>query len=269
MKPYIEMLKDNCYSGKTWVIMGSGPSLLDHTGSIVWAEEQGRDDLVFLAINGALRFMNPDIFFTEDRHGDMDWYEGCEKIEDKPNLVTHPMCDPSVLNYEWKDRFYFTDLATNDESESFSRLGWLEAGKVAMSQAMDLAVRCGAKKIILIGADHALREDGVNHFYDKPTNPDLAQMLHSGWVCVEGIDGKPCYINGQYYHTACLIEGFARVIEEEAGVPVFNCSGRGIVKDHVRLASFQEAVEWKFPVEELNDASRRNDQQTETEAVLH
>ena len=229
MKPYADLLAKNDWKGKAWVICGSGPSLQIEGHRHIRMTNPDTETVVWTAINGALRFMCPHIFFALDRHCDPRWWTGSQDCSEefRPHLVAAPMVDARILDANWKSRHYFYTTSTNCETEEFLNLGWLESCKVTIFSAMDFAARAGAERIILLGADCMVGADGKQHWYSPRTDP--RPLMRQGFVCVEGLNGSKGWVDHEYYHTATILEAGAQVIETEKRIPVFNASERGLL----------------------------------------
>jgi len=171
--------------GETIIIAAAGPTLAKH---YEWIRQQQEKHLL-IAVDAALRPLhkagiNPDIVVTIDGHpkliytffNDLD----LTPYEQRP-LIYFPIVHKNVLNLWPGPRFVaYADLPLYREYINKFPKGILFASGGVLHPATDLAIKMGATKVVLLGADYAFPN---NQTHVK--NCSVAQKREAGlnfWV---------------------------------------------------------------------------------------
>ena len=203
--------------GRTWIVCASGPSLSVEAMRHMSAFNLERPDLVWVAVDAALRFVSPHIFFFTGESGRERWWGTVREIEPslRPYLVTCEGSDKAALSVPWKDVYDFAGSATSTWAAS-------------VAQAIRFAAVSGAAKVVLLGVDCAYDEKGRGFFYD-PHSHGADVLSRRGAVAVLGIGGKTCHVNAAHWRAAELLAATAKAVGHEFGTIVLNASNHGIL----------------------------------------
>lgn len=153
--------------GKTVVVAGAGPTLADQ---YQWLTRE-RERFCLVAVDAALRSLIdagivPDILLTADTHVSLMslFFDGVDFSRlSETKLVYFPVVVPELLQawpgdclttYSWQD--YYQQLA------AVLPRGELHTSGSVIHPAVDLAVKMGARNIVLVGADFSFTK-GQTH----------------------------------------------------------------------------------------------------------
>lgn len=211
-------------AGQEIYVIGTGPSLEQHFERLLAVRERARRPL-FICVDTAYRPLRehgikPDLVVSIDqrisfRH--LPW-------EDSDNipLVYLPMSDPQVLK-AWKGARYAGYSASPVYAtlrRQFARAELYVGGSV-IHPAVDLAVKMGAGRITLFGADFAFPMNKTHAGWsDGDLGPGVNQAKH--WV----LDGNGLRVRTQLNFRSYLCE-LERYIAGHPEVRFFNSSRAG------------------------------------------
>ena len=219
----VAQLFGTCTDRQIYVI-GTGPTLESHFERLA-ALQQHADRALLICVDTAYRPLRergivPDLVVTIDqrigfRHLPFEQSDGIP-------LVYLPMSDPEVLR-AWKGKRYGGYSASPVYAqlrEQYPR-GLLHVGGSVIHPAVDLAVKMGATRITLFGADFAFPMNKTHAGWDDgELGPGVSQARH--WVR----DG-----NGQKVSTQLNFRGYLCVLERYIAahphVQFFNSSRAG------------------------------------------
>ncbi|RON65673.1 motility associated factor glycosyltransferase family protein [Pseudomonas fluorescens] len=205
-------------------VIGTGPTLESHFERLAAVQQQA-DRALLICVDTAYRPLRergivPDLVVTIDqrigfRHLPFEQSDGIP-------LVYLPMSDPEVLR-AWKGKRYGGYSASPVYAqlrEQYPR-GLLHVGGSVIHPAVDLAVKMGATRITLFGADFAFPMNKTHAGWDDgELGPGVSQARH--WVR----DG-----NGQKVSTQLNFRGYLCVLERYIAahphVQFFNSSRAG------------------------------------------
>ncbi|ABR36386.1 motility associated factor glycosyltransferase family protein [Clostridium beijerinckii] len=228
IKCVVNKLKD---SNKPYIIVCSGPSLDGELDRL----RENREKFNIIAVGSSLRaLMNkkikPDVIVIVDgSEAVRKQFIGYEKEE-------IPLCFLSrasrwAVNAYKGPKYMFNG---NDEDEITLRTG----GTVAIP-AMDIAVKCGTKKVILLGQDLAfIREK--SHIGDFEEIYGIKDDLKKNYLnkFVEGVDGKFVNTTEGYIRFKNKIE---LLISNYKNVQFINCS-KGVYIKGAKHLEFEELL---------------------------
>ena len=219
----VAQLFDTCVDRDVYVI-ATGPTLEEHFERLAKVRAQAQRPL-FICVDTAYRPLRehgvvPDLVVSIDqlisfRHLPFEHSEGIP-------LVYLPMSDPEVLR-AWKGKRYGGYSASPVYAalrEAYPR-GELHVGGSVIHPAVDLAVKMGARRITLFGADFAFPMNKTHAGWnDGELGPSVNQARH--WVR----DG-----HGQRVSTQLNFRGYLCVLERYIAahpqVEFFNSSRAG------------------------------------------
>jgi hypothetical protein len=232
-------------SGKTAVIIGTGPSLSDSLPEIA-NYAQKRDTHFVIGFNRAMRACDLDYFVTGDRCAQADWIT---RDPQETKLIAATSAAPHITrqfkNRYWGDNF----LYGIDHGFAPLRVGL----SITLCEAMFCAYKMGAHKILLYGCDFALAgafvEQGeqshfvlTKYYYDTP--PSTGLKIRRGIVpeqfAVRGVNGKLCFTNYELWSYAAYATAMCMMLQG-ANVEVENRSGSGILFWEGTVKDEQEA----------------------------
>lgn len=234
------------YYGKTWLLVGSGPSL-EYQADVLSCVKRNHPGVVVVAINDAMRCIGPSNihgFIALCWGSNPKWWsmEGLEGVD----LFTSFYTPIGILDSFDPERIYhfstpLLDRMTPYINEDIEKFGALDAGLTVSYSALHLAFRCKASKIILVGQDMAYTGQ-KNHAYE-PLSWDVAKTRNCR--VVRDINGNMAVTDDRMQQHVQLMWGAAYWCEK-AGVPVYNSSGQGILDlGRTRNIPLKEALETK------------------------
>lgn len=195
-------------SGEAVLVAGAGPTLADHYG---WIRQQS--DSYLIAVDTAVKPLLeegicPDVVVAIDpsHHEELALFAGLDftRLKQVP-MVYFPRVHPEVLQLWPGPR-----LAAYSSEQGYKRLaaeipkGKLYSSGTVFHPAVDLAVRTGARKIVLLGADFAY-PDGMSHVSGSAHSQSRTLRPGDPWVP----DGF-----GEKIATAANLRGFLRDLED-------------------------------------------------------
>jgi hypothetical protein len=212
------------YQGREVYVFGAGPSLELHFAQLRAVREQEPRPL-FISVDTAYRPLReqgitPDLVVSIDRRISVRHLPP----EDSDNipLVYLPMSDPQVL-VTWKGPRYVGYSASPVYTEMRQQIPRAElyVGGSVIHPAVDLAVKMGAGRITLFGADFAFPMDKTHAGWnDGDLGPGVSQARH--WV----LDGNGARVRTQLNFRSYLCE-LERYIAGHPRVSFFNSSRAG------------------------------------------
>lgn len=228
------------YPGSTFIIVGSGPGLL-RNGTLI----SRVPNVYTVALNAGLKYFRGregviDFYFSLDWKGDPTWLDGVDTTGIE--LLTSVTTPPALLDRFDKYGHFVGMTSTIDGeegvNEKFGHLGTLDAGLTGTYSAMHFAWRCGAKRIVLVGQDFAVRF-GLYH-WDEPLPWKVAneRKFHAA----EDADGTTLLTDYELKRNMSLIRAAAMWCRED-GVEVVNATEGGILDwNRKRLADVYEEI---------------------------
>lgn len=223
---------DGKAKGKTMVICGSGRSILKTAPKI----PRDRDDLIVVAINGALKAMPPgsvDIYFTLDWLSNPDWWRGIDMETTHPGIVgVLGLAAPGELATVFKERFYFPAnwmLADPEKAEEFVRHhGFLAECELATHSAMHLAYRMGCSRVILLGHDFACTAGEGGYYYHHDEVVTKAHSLNQEFKAILDMNDRMTVSTDNMIKNSNIVNATMQMMAED-GVECWNCSDDGIL----------------------------------------
>lgn len=195
-------------AGETVLVAGAGPTLADH---YEWLRQQEKSYLI--AVDTAVKPLMaagicPDAVVAIDpsHHAELALFAGLDfaRLQQVP-LVYFPRVHPEVLQLWPGPR-----LAAYSSEQGYQRLaaevpkGKLYSSGTVFHPAVDLAVRVGGRKIVLLGADFAY-PNGMSHVSGSSHAQPRAMRPGDPWV-QSG--------SGEKIATTANLRGFLRDLEE-------------------------------------------------------
>lgn len=173
-------------SGETIVVAAAGPTLVSH---YPWFMEK-KGNQILIAVDAALKPLVtagiiPDVVVTIDAHreGVLPFFEGIDHaLGASIQLVYFPIVHGDVLHL-WPGR-RLTAYSHSDVYKSVSQAnpkGILFSSGSVLHSALDLAVKIGASKVILLGADFSF-PDGKTHVAGSPVSREKQEGITHHWV---------------------------------------------------------------------------------------
>jgi len=179
----VEKLFGTCPGQEIYVI-GTGPSLESHFEQLAAVREQAQRPL-FICVDTAYRPLRkhgikPDFVVSIDQH--ISYRHLPFEESDGISLVYQPMSDPQVLK-AWKGKRYggYSASPIYDTLRRQHARAELYAGGSVIHPAVDLAVKMGASRITLFGADFAFPMNKTHAGWgDGDLGPGVSLARH--WV---------------------------------------------------------------------------------------
>lgn len=173
-------------SGETIVVAAAGPTLASR---YQWLRQQG-GKLTLIAVDAALKPLVeagiiPDVVVSIDAHrqGVLSFFQGIDqRLGASILLVYFPIVHGDVLRL-WPGK-RLTAYSHSDLYKSVSQAypkGILFSSGSVLHSALDLAVRMGASKVILLGADFSF-PDGKTHVTGSPVSRKNQEGIDHHWV---------------------------------------------------------------------------------------
>jgi len=199
----LSALKSKLASSATFVIAAAGPTLSDHYD---WLQQHA-DSIILIVVDAAVRplqevAIKPDIIVSIDQIANR-LFSGVTKefILGTP-LVYFPLLDNEFL-IQWPGP-RFASLSSgksfDDIAKRFNKTRLYSAGSV-IHPSIDLAVKLGANKVLLLGADfsllrHQTHVAQTNILSDKQvlTADETPHWVHNGYG-----EKVPTYLNFRGY----------------------------------------------------------------------
>jgi hypothetical protein len=220
-------------TGKTAVILGTGPSLTDSLPEIDNYAQQ-RDTHFLIGFNRAHRACDVDYFVAGDRCAQPAWIT---RETGDTVLIASTTAAPHI-NRKFKNR-YWGDTFQYGLDYGFAplRVGL----SITLCEAMFCAYKLGAHRVLLYGCDFALSgafvDEGeksryllAKYYFDTNSSVGLEirnNLVPQQWA-VRGIHGKLCFINYELSAYACYATVMCMILKN-ANVEVENRSGQGIL----------------------------------------
>lgn len=156
----------NCFTQKTALIIGAGPSLNSQLTEIY----ERRNDFVIFAAGSAIKALEKANvkadFYVEIDIRSSDHWENIDCSE--MNLIASPQISPGLASrfsqVFWCDvQSLETSFWKDDLLALCPDFAWIDGGSNTGSFATAAAVFCGSRKIVLSGIDLCLAADGSSH----------------------------------------------------------------------------------------------------------
>jgi hypothetical protein len=214
------------WQGYTFFIVGSGPGLVAN-GQFLKRHPLAK----IVTLNGALTFFrgrerDTDFYFSLDWLGKQSWLSEVDTTGIE--LISSVTTPPEILDRFAKYGHFVGMTSTCDGEEGinerYGHLGTLDAGLTGTYSAMHFAWRCGAKRIVLVGQDFAVRW-GLYH-WDEPLPWKTA--IERKFFAAPDVDGSTLLTDYQLERNASLIRAAAMWCHED-GVEVVNATEGGIL----------------------------------------
>ncbi len=226
-------LKSKLASSATFVIAAAGPTLSDHYN---WLKQHA-DNIILIVVDAAVKPLlkaeiKPDIIVSIDQIASR-LFAGITKECLVIPLVYFPLLDNEFLT-QWPGP-RFASLSSGKSFDGiakiFNKTRLYSAGSV-IHPSIDLAVKLGAKEILLLGADFALLRHQThvaqtNVLSDKPvlTAEQTPHWVHNGYG-----EKVPTYLNFRGY-----LRDLETYISHHSQVTFFNGSLAGAAIQGARL----------------------------------
>ena len=226
-------LKSKFASSATFVIAAAGPTLSDH---YKWLKQHG-DNIILIAVDAAVKPLlkaeiKPDIIVSIDQIASR-LFDGITKEFLVIPLVYFPLLDNEFLT-QWPGP-RFASLSSGKSFDGiakiFNKTRLYSAGSV-IHPSIDLAVKLGAKEVLLLGADFALLRQQThvaqtNVLSDKQvlTAEETPHWVHNGYG-----EKVPTYLNFRGY-----LRDLETYISHHSQVTFFNGSLVGAAIQGARL----------------------------------
>jgi len=185
------------WSNETAVVLASGPSL-----TAVDCEAVQCSDVIGLAVNATFR-MTPwaDVVYMGD-------------------LLAVRQYDAEVKRTMWQGHTRWTGCSLSKQQYGWNFMPGLSRGGNSGHQAIHLAAKFGARRILLLGLDMQAAPDGRRHWHPEHPKPLTQRSLWDEWKIKMGVLAKEL---------------------EKQGVSVVNCSRvsalecfpRGVLEDEL------------------------------------
>lgn len=225
----------------TVVLVAPGPS----SGGIERRLAGYRDIVDVMALNraGGIEGLNPEYFMALEAHGMAVWWE---KIDPKrTTLVCLPMLSAAAAE-KWKGENvlygWMPDCGDPKRHPEFEPLGCLTGAHSVTTVAIHALAVMGYKRILMVGVDLAVGDD-----VKIAPGPTGGRLLEAS-AYSDGTKLSQCYIKdfplfqvrtpfGLCWTTNDFMAQRECVstqmdIAWDAGIEVYNCSGRGILDNH-------------------------------------
>lgn len=210
-----DFIRQNSMISKEFVITASGPSLDDELELL----RKNRDRFIVFSAGSSLRsLMNkgikPDAVFIIDGkpivRNQLTGYEN----EDIPLCFLNTASKEAVKSYNGPKYMFFNDNSDNENN--------IVTGKTVAVAALYSAIKCGAKRIIMLGQDLAFigNKSHTNTFKETYKFEDNVKDMAKGKT-VEGVDGSLLYTTEGYLYFKHQIE---RLINRFSNIDYINCS---------------------------------------------
>ena len=208
-------------------VVASGPSL-EQQCHYLYQRQQQRDTPLLIAVDTAVKVLLehnvvPDIVITMD-HKIGPWHLPCAKLPPTTALVYFPLTHSQILTECCGPRYVAMSQSKLFDSvrSELSAASLFIHGSV-LHPAVDLAVKMGAKQLVLFGADFAFSANKTHAgWQDKMLGPGYASA--TDWVVNVQGEKVPTLRNLLTYRL-----GLERFIRAHASVQFFNASKAGAV----------------------------------------
>jgi len=204
-----------------------------------------RDAVDVMALNraGAIDGLNPDYFMALEAHGMAVWWEKIDPA--KTMLIALPMLSVGAAE-KWKGEnvlyAWMPDCGDPKQHPEYAPLGTLTGAHSVTTVAIHALAVLGYKRILMVGVDLAVGDD-----FKIADGAGGRRMLEAS-AYSDGTKISQCYIgafslfqvrtpNGPCWTTNDFMAQRECVslqmdIAWDAGIEVYNCSGRGILDNH-------------------------------------
>lgn len=219
--------------GKTCILCGCGPSLRDS-----WSEigiTRNHKGFFTLGINNAISMGEFDYYYIMDRRGSDKWYCGNRL---KTTLIASTSASVHGTRNRFKER-YWCEHFLSDDPTKFTSLN-LRMG-ITFCEAMFLAYKLGAKKILIYGSEFSIPLRHVNGgwlgsqwYCDTPADDGFSIRQHREAYPVRGIGGTPVGAIWEYLCYAAYTTTMA-IILTRGGVKVRNRTPLGLLWETWRM----------------------------------
>ncbi|WP_215396190.1 motility associated factor glycosyltransferase family protein [Rheinheimera oceanensis] len=235
----VQVLFNSLAADKDVYVIGAGPSLEQHYGFIRQAQQQANAPLL-ICVDTAVKALlaqdiRPDIIVSRDHKITLK-HLPCSSLTAASSLVYFPLANPELLQH-----FPGTRYIALSDSAVFNPVRKQLAAAVLFSHgsvihpAVDLAVKMGAKRVLLFGADFAFSHNKTHASWQNgalgPGYQAATEQVINGFG-----EKVPTLRNLLTYLT-----GLERYISKQPAVSFVNTSKAGAViagtQYHTELAS--------------------------------
>lgn len=225
-----ELINKFKLNNKTFIITASGPSL-DKELELL---RENREKFVIISVGSSLRSVmknniKPDIMvIIEGNEGVKNQLENYEN-ENIPLCFLSTASRRAVESYKGPKYMFFNGPNEDDLI--------INTGKTVAVAAIDIAIKCEAKEIVLLGQDLAFI-NGISHtetFQDMYGEDDLIKKSKDRKVL--GVCGNMLQTNEGYLYFKSQIE---RLIKDNSKINFINCSKGAVIKgaNHMDFKSY-------------------------------
>ncbi len=246
--PWIKDLS-GCAREKTAVIVSAGPSLDNDLAELKKAQGQLFIICVGTALKALLRQgISPDLVVVVDGHEKaLKQFENIEVPAGTYICAADFICNEIVEKF--RPRVFFFTSSANPFSHKLvpeqpfqSRI--YSGGSVAHS-AIDIALRMGFDKIVLLGQDLSFKDrkthaSGTMYDGDIVGNDDEETLVKKGFLWLKGNYQEKVLSNPSFYTFLASLE---RYIHMHPEVQFINCTSGGALIKGANLMKFNEALE--------------------------
>ena len=226
-----ELINSFSKINKPYIVTAAGPSL-DRELEFL---KRNREDFVVVAVGSSLRaLMNnnikPDIISIIDGKEDV-----AKQLKDYEESGI-PLCFLStasrwaVNNYKGPKYMFFNRVGENEIV--------IDTGKTVAVSCISIALKCGAKEIILLGQDLAYL-NGKSHTstYEKTYGQEDSPIINNNCKLVKGIDGTMLKTTEGYLYFKEQIE---KIISRNKQVKFINCSKGAFIEgaEHIEFSNY-------------------------------
>lgn len=225
------------YAGRTCVMVCPGPS----SKGIVERLAPFRDSIDVCAINraGMYEGLDPKWFGTVEVHTPPEWHEKIDPM--KVTLLATPIVDAAV-HRRWNGSnclyAYLRDCG-NPAFPPYKDLGMVVGAYTVSTVLLHMLAVLGYSRILMVGVDLACGDVELSASKDGGSN--LKGEVYGDGKTMEGtyfegcmmfravgLDGNECFTNSMFLSQRTGLECQMETAWE-AGIEVYNCSGRGIL----------------------------------------
>lgn len=223
----VQALFNSLAPEKDVYVIGAGPSLEQHYGFIKQAQQQRNTPLLICVDTAVAALLSqdirPDIIVSRDHKITLQ-HLPCSSLTPASSLVYFPLANPELLQHFPGKRYVaLSDGAVFDPVRKQLAAAALFSHGSVIHPAVDLAVKMGAKRVLLFGADFAFSHNKTHASWQNgalgPGYQAATEQVINGFG-----EKVPTLRNLLTYLT-----GLERYISKQSAVRFFNTSKAGAV----------------------------------------
>ena len=220
-------------SKKTFVVTAAGPSL-DYELELL---KQNRDKFIIITVGSALKSLDkkdiiPDVVVIIDGSEIVKKQVEGYRREEVPLCFLASASRWAVEEYKGPKYIFY-----NEDSEGKIKI---TTGKTVAAAALDIAVKCNAKEIVLLGQDLAfLGDKSHTKFYEEIYEVKDEEKKNSKTIKINGVNGRKLETNEGYLYFKKQIEN---IMEKNSNIRFVNCSSGAIINgaEHMKFKNYIE-----------------------------